>query len=106
MDIDWLKIREAVKRIDQQLAAAEKVIEETDVTRSWPEVTRKQLEAACPNWREELGHDWHRDFLDKRIGKLNYRIKPGSHKYRVAPEVLAELHIEVGPDRSPNNKEA
>lgn len=97
MDFDWVKIRETVKRIDQQLAAARKVIDEKDVANDWPEVTRRRLEEAFPRWREEFGKDWRRDFLEKKIGKGNYRSRPGSHKYRIAPEVLAALAIE--PDR-------
>jgi hypothetical protein len=94
MNIDWAKIRETVKRIDQQLAATEKVLAERDVANDWPEVTRRRLEEAFPRWREEFGKDWRRDFLEKKIGKGNYRAKPGSRKYRIDPEVLAALKIE------------
>lgn len=93
MDIDWANIRKAVSRIENELARAEKVIKATDVRDEWPEVSRDELQAAFPNWRQEFGNDWNRGFLQKRIGKANYRARPGSSRYRIAPDVLRSLNL-------------
>ncbi len=93
MDIDWAKIRGALARIEKELARARDVIDASDreAVRDWPEVTREELEAAFPNWRAEFGSHWTRDFMDKRFGRRNYRARPGSRRYRIAPEVYREL---------------
>ena len=95
MDIDWTQIRGAIKRIEVELSKAEKVIERTDadLVRDWPEVRRQELEAAFPNWRTEFGPNWVRDFMAKKIGKANYRVRPGSRKYRIAPEAFRALNL-------------
>lgn len=105
MDIDWTKIRAAVARIEKDLAKVEKVIDETDVRKEWPEVTRAELQAACPNWREEFGDDWSRGFLQHRIGKGNYLTCPGGGRYHISPRVLEELRIGPG-KRQPRAQEA
>lgn len=101
MDIDWAGIRGALKRIEKELARAREVIQASDqeAVRDWPEVTRDQLEAAFPNWRAEFGSHWTRDFMDKRFGRANYRARPGSRRYRIAPEVFRELFLR--PDAPP-----
>lgn len=95
MDIDWTQIRGAIARIEQELAKAQKVVDSTDaeLIRDWPEIRREELEAAFPNWRTEYGSDWTRDFLEKRIGRQNYRSRRGSRKYRIAPEVARALNL-------------
>ncbi|MBI4604906.1 MAG: hypothetical protein HY721_23340 [Planctomycetes bacterium] len=93
MEIDWANIRGALSRIERELAKAQEVIEATDVRNEWPEVTRKQLQAAFPDWRKAHGNDWIHDFMDKVIGRENYRSRPGSPRYRIAPKVLEALHL-------------
>jgi hypothetical protein len=93
MDIDWAKIRSTLERIERQLARANEVIDRTDVANEWPEVSRDELQAAFPNWREEYGNDWIRDFMEKKIGRANYRAKRGSKQYRISPQVLKELPV-------------
>lgn len=95
MDIDWTQIRGAIKRIENELSKAEKVIERTDadLVRNWQEVRREELEAAFPNWRTEFGPNWGRDFMEKKVGKANYRVRPGSRKYRIAPEAFRALNL-------------
>ncbi len=95
MDIDWTQIRGAIARIEQQLARAQKVVEttESEIVRDWPEVRREDLEAAFPNWRAEYGSDWTHDFMEKKIGRLNYRFRRGSKTYRISPEVFRTLNL-------------
>jgi hypothetical protein len=97
MDIDWTQIRGALSRIERQLAKAHQVIESSDAeaVRDWPEVSREELEAAFPRWREEYGSSWTRDFLDKRFGRENYRARPGCRTYRIAPQFLDAVRPRV-----------
>jgi len=95
MDIDWTQIRGALSRIERQLSKAREVIKASDAetVRDWPEVTREELEAAFPNWRAECGNNWVRDFMEKKIGKTNYRIRRGTRKYRISPECWRALNL-------------
>ena len=95
MDIDWTSIRGTLARVEQQLSRAREVIRSSDAEafRDWPEVTRKELEFAYPDWRTQYGNNWIRDFMDQRIGKENYRIRQGSRKYRIAPECWQSLNL-------------
>jgi hypothetical protein len=93
MNIDWTQIRGAIKRIESELAKAERVIEDTDVSHAWPEVSRRQLESLFPTWRQEYGSNWMRDFMERRIGKGNFRVRRGSSRYRIAPEVFRTLGL-------------
>ena len=102
MDRDWARIRSALARIENELSKAQKVIDATDVANEWPQVTREELQAAFPRWREEYGSNWIRGFMKKRIGKENYRARRGSKKYRIAPEVLEALHLESTTDKKDN----
>jgi hypothetical protein len=97
MDIDWTQIRGALSRIEEELSRAKKVIDSTDedLVRDWPEVRRQDLEAAFPNWREEYGPNWVHDFLEKRIGRENFRIRKGSRKYRISPEAYRALNLGI-----------
>jgi hypothetical protein len=107
MDIDWTQVRNALKRIESRLAEAQEAIERTDAANDWPEVSRSELEAAFPRWREEYGRNWMRDFMEKRIGAGNYRTRRGSRKYRIAPEVLAGLPVgprDPEPSSAPTQK--
>ena len=94
MEIDWTQIRGALARIENELSKAERLIKQTDVGNEWPEVSRSELEAAFPQWRLEYGNNWIRDFMEKKIGRENYRIRRGSSKYRISPECLKTLHIQ------------
>ena len=98
MDIDWTQIRNALARIEGELSKAQKVIDttEADLVRDWPEVRREELEAAFPNWRKDYGPDWVHDFLEKRIGRENFRIRRGSRKYRISPEAYRALNLAAG----------
>ena len=95
MDIDWTQIRGALSRIEKQLSKAQEVIKTSDkeTVRDWPEVTRDQLQAAFPNWQAEYGKDWIHDFMEKRIGRQNFRIRPGNRRYRIAPECWKTLKL-------------
>lgn len=95
MDIDWTRIRGTLARIEHQLSRANEVIESSDAEafRDWPEVSRKELEDAFPDWRRQYGNNWIRDFMDQRIGRENYRARRGSRKYRIAPECWKSLNI-------------
>lgn len=95
MEIDWAQIRGALARIEGALAKARDVIKSSDeeAVRDWPEVTREELEAAFPDWRREYGSHWTRDFMEKRFGRGNYRARPGSRRYRIAPEVFRGLPV-------------
>lgn len=96
MDIDWTKIRGALSRIEDQLSKAQEVIRSSDeeTSRDWPEVTRDQLQSAFPNWEEDYGRDWIHDFMEKRIGRENFRIRPGNRRYRIAPECWKALRLD------------
>ena len=94
METDWAQIRKTLSRIQRELDKANRVIEATDVANDWPEVTRDQLEAAFPRWREECGSNWHHDFMEKKIGRKSYRTRRGSKTYRIDPEALRALQIE------------
>jgi hypothetical protein len=93
MDIDWTNIRAALSRIEKQLSRAREVIDVTDeeTSRGWPEVSRAELQSAFPNWQVEYGKDWMHDFMEKRIGRENFRIRKGNRKYRIAPECYKTL---------------
>ena len=95
MDIDWTQIKGALSRIEKQLSKARQVIRSSDdeAFRDWPEVTREELQAAFPNWRAECGEDWLHDFMEKRIGRQNYRARQGSRKYRISPECWKALDL-------------
>jgi hypothetical protein len=95
MDIDWTQIRSTIKRIEEQLSKAQKVIDttEADLVRGWPEVGRAELEAAFPDWRREFGPNWRRDFLEGKIGKGNFVLRPGGRKYRISPAVYRALNL-------------
>lgn len=93
MNIDWTQIRGAIKRIESELAKAQQVIEDTDVSHTWPEVSRKELESLFPAWREEYGSNWMRDFMERKIGKGNFRVRRGSSRYRIAPDVCQTLGL-------------
>jgi hypothetical protein len=111
MDIDWTQIRATVARIENALSKAKKTVEETDadIVQGWPEVARRELEAAFPNWRREYGSDWTHDFLEKKIGRENYRLLRGSRKYRIAPDAyralgLAQKPLEAKPARAAEDR--
>lgn len=95
MDIDWTQIRSALARIGNELSKAQKVIDTTDAdfVRDWPEVNREDLETAFPNWQVEYGPNWAHDFLEKKIGRENFRARRGSRKYRISPEAYRALNL-------------
>jgi hypothetical protein len=95
MDIDWTQIRGALSKIEKQLSKAQDVIKASDeaTTQDWPEISRDELEAAFPNWRKEYGNNWVRDFLEKKLGRENYRSRRGSRRYRIAPECWEALDL-------------
>ena len=99
MDIDWTQIRSALARIENELSKAQKLIESTDadLVRDWPEIKREELEAAFPNWQTEYGPNWVHDFLEKRIGRENFRARRGSRKYRISPEACRALNLGAKP---------
>jgi hypothetical protein len=99
MDIDWTQIRGAMARIEQELKKAQKAVDSTDaeLVRDWPEVRRADLEAAFPRWRTEYGSDWTRDFMEKRIGRPNYRFQRTTKTYRIAPAVMRALNLGAPP---------
>ena len=94
MDIDWVQIRGALSRIERELSKARDVIETSDdtVASDWPEVGREDLEAAFPDWRKECRHSF-KEFLERRIGADNYRVRRGNRTYRISPECLRALNL-------------
>lgn len=104
MDIDWTQIRGAIHRIERQLSRAREVIKTSDeeALRDWPEVTKDDLQAAYPRWESEYGKDWMHGFMEKRIGRENFRVRPGGGRYRIAPRCWEALrHPQESPGERP-----
>ena len=63
--------------------------------------SRQELETAFPDWRSQYGSSFSRDFMEKRFGRENYRVRKGGRSYRISPESWASIQ-----ERPPGPEEA